>query len=175
MAPLARLGRLSGLILLMAAVVVAAGGCVIKKNQQFEVDYTVRRVRIYIFEKPTYQIAWQLRDYCSAQNGGNRERTGRCMLKFLREQIDLNDSGVIGEISERTAETEWNLFTRGGLWKDIMSATDDVRRAGTGTDSRGQKYARRCLTGDRHVFRSANWTYRAGGDSHCKRGTYGAR
>ncbi|WP_336204377.1 hypothetical protein [Nonomuraea sp. LPB2021202275-12-8] len=156
-------------------MVISAGGCVIKKDRQFEVDYTVRRVRIYIYEKPTYQIAWQLRDLCAAQNGGNRERTGRCMLTFLRKEIDLNDSGVIGEVSERAAETEWNMFTRGGEWDDIMSATDDVRRAGAGTDSRGDKYARRCLVGDRHAFRAPNWTFRVGGDSHCKRGSYATR
>lgn len=33
MAPLARLGRFSGLVLLVAAVVVVAGGCVIKQSR----------------------------------------------------------------------------------------------------------------------------------------------
>src|SRR6185369_12539578 len=143
--------KLAALVLAMTAI-AAMGGCTFHDNKQAEIDFVGSRYRIYLYEKPTWQIAYLLRDQGCKK--GSRETRGRCILTFLRG-IDM----------KMVAKLDWNMATEGGRWDDIMDAIDDVRAGGTGRDSHGKEYAKRCLVVDRVLFSDPNWTFREGSDS----------
>ncbi|QXC59236.1 hypothetical protein KSP35_12540 [Aquihabitans sp. G128] len=157
--PRSRPARRRGLVLLLGALLLSS--CTYRSGQQMEVDYLGSRYRFYIYEKPSWLLLG-LRDVCKKQAGTGTERWGRCSLTYLRDHVSVPAVGAV----------DWNHFTEGGRWADYASAIGDVGLGARGTDSSGQTYVTRCLTGDHPAFGSYNWTYRTTSDAHCKRGSY---
>jgi len=148
-------------IIALALGCLLLSSCVFQSGRQMEVDYIGSRYRFYIYEKPSYLLLG-LRDVCKKQVGSSTEGWSRCSLTYLRDHVSVPSVGTV----------DWNHFTEGGRWSDYAGAIADVGVAARGTDSAGQAYVTRCLTGDHPAFGSYNWTYRNTSDAHCKRGAY---
>jgi hypothetical protein len=139
---------------------VLLSSCTFRSGEQIEVDFLGAKYRFYIYEKPTSQIAVELRSSCQRDVGTERKRWAQCSLNFLNEQVDVPS----------IANGDWDTFTGADQWDDYGGAVDAIVAGGFSIDASGDRYAHNCLVGDHTGFREYNWTTRAASDSHCKRG-----
>ena len=146
-------------LLLLALLTLLLSSCTFHNGKQMEVDFMGVKYRFYIYEKPSAQIAVELRNYCRSTDGIRRQQWAQCSLKVLRA---VHVSTL--------AKHDWEVFTRSDQWDDYGGAVEDVVRGGLAKDRKHQRYAWHCLVGDHTGFRAYNWTTRVARDAHCQIG-----
>ena len=119
---------------------LVATSCVLHENKQMEIDFLGAKYRFYIYEKPSSQLAVELRGYCRSDAGTSRRQWAQCSLRFLHDEVEVPAVG----------SGDWAVFTGSDQWDDYGGAVDAVVASGFGTDSGGERYARSCLVGDHH-------------------------